>query len=207
VDAAKASALSALAAAPYYVRLEAARAGVADLVRATTLEQVRAAEHALLTTVAAAHQPIVVEGLTLACRNAAQAVGLTTIDVAQMGGGLVRMTATDAAGSGVVSEIEAQPNGNITLATEVVDGDGRCHALLDAFELALERQGVRSDSPDRRSTGGVCQLAAAKAFVRRRLQPEVVTGLNTGGTDRTQEDQSAVERRRRLNPRHRTKGR
>lgn len=206
LDAAKALALRAWSASSFYVKSDVARSRVDDVVQAQTLEQLRAAEQILLATATQQHQPIMVEGLTLACRQAAQAIGLIAIEVVKAGGG-VRMTAIDAGGSGIVSEIDAQPGGHITLATEVVGGDGRCNALLNAFELALERQGVRSDAPDRRSTGGVCELAAAKAFVRRRLQPNVTKGVCDAGAERMQEDQFTLGRRRRLNPRDRTKGR
>lgn len=205
LDAAKAQALRAWSVTSFYVKEDVARSCVNDVVRAQTLEQLRAAEQTLLATATAQHQPIVVDGLTLACRQAAQAIGLTAIELVKAGGG-VRMTAIDAGGSGIVSEIEAQPSGDITLATEVVHGDGRCHALLDAFELALERQGVRSDVPDRRSTGGVCELKATKDFVRRRLQPKVTPAAVGDGAERVQEEQLTLERRRRLNQRNRTKG-
>jgi hypothetical protein len=82
------------------------------------------------------------------------------------------------------------------MATEVVGiSDGSCHAILDGFDRALEAQGVRAGPPRRKYTGGVCQLAAAQEFVRRKVRkssPPPAQQVQPG-------EEQAVRRAQRLN--------
>ncbi len=206
LEAAKISALRTLAAGSCYVNAEAIRPFLEALVAAPTVDRVRQAEQSIVAAAGPQHQRIVIGGLTLACRNAAQATGLTAIDVTPGAIGAVRITATDATGRGIVTEIESDAGGEIAMASEVIGSDGECHALLDVFDAALEREGVRSDSPDRRATGGVCQLAATKAFVARRLRPLTTRTPGAAVVNSARSDRAALDRRRRLNSRTRTRG-
>jgi hypothetical protein len=48
--------------------------------------------------------------------------------------------------------------------------DGSCNEILDAFDRALEEAGVRAAPPKRKYTGGVCELAAARDYVLRKVR-------------------------------------
>ena len=63
--------------------------------------------------------------------------------------------------------------------------DGRCHATLNRFDAAMEAQGVRTEGlPDRKWTGGVCELSMARDFIRRKVEP-AVRRPESSGTTRT----------------------
>jgi hypothetical protein len=193
VEAEKASSLRLLSVTPCF-----AGAGtvpyIKALVDASSIEQVRAARTALVDNVERTHQRIVVDALTVACRRAANSTGFETTDVRHVPGGLVRITSRDADGRGVVTEIDARPSGEIGLASEVVNGQGTCHELIAAYERALDDEGVRRSLPDRRDTGGVCQLFPARALAEKLGVKAAVTGSNrTSGAD--------TSRRRQLNDR------
>jgi hypothetical protein len=77
--------------------------------------------------------------------------------------------ATDPAGRSLVTEIGTLPSGEASLTTEVVGvRDGSCGQILDRFDATLERLGVHAGPPQRRSTGGVCELAAARDLLRKK---------------------------------------
>jgi hypothetical protein len=109
-------------------------------------------------------------GIAKACGLAAEALAFDRVEVrpSLVGNGL-RVLALNPDGRTLVSEIEAKPDGEIDLQTEVIGvTDGSCHVLLDRFDAEIERLGLTSDRR-RESTGGVCQLATAREFVGRRL--------------------------------------
>ncbi len=59
--------------------------------------------------------------------------------------------------------------------------DGSCNLILEAFYKALESEGVRAQSPKRKYTGGVCELAAVRDFLARkitRVQTEKIKANN-----------------------------
>jgi hypothetical protein len=67
-----------------------------------------------------------------------------------------------------VTEIGTAIDRETTIATEVIGmSDPSCGQILDEFNQALAEAGVRSSPPERKSTGGVCELEAAKEFIRR----------------------------------------
>ncbi len=72
--------------------------------------------------------------------------------------------------------------------------DNSCVALMDAFDRALEQQGVRVAPRRRKSTGGIAELAAAREFLRRK-PPVKGAGQAAGESERSD------ARRRRLNAR------
>jgi hypothetical protein len=77
--------------------------------------------------------------------------------------------ATDPAGRSLVTEIGTLPSGEASLATEVVGvRDNSCGQILDRLDAILERLGVHAGPPQRKSTGGVCELAAARDLLRKK---------------------------------------
>ena len=141
------------------------------------------------------HQVVLREALATACANASLRLGFSNIETTSDPDGLVRVVASDRAGRSLVTEIRTPRDTEPSIDTEVVGvTDGSCHPILDRFDRALEHEGVRSAAPRHRSTGGVCQLAAAKEFVQKELR-----------RNRSKQDE---EKRRRLElARRRARGR
>lgn len=196
MEAAKATTLLRAAARPYLVQNPLAlEPSLVALRQAATLAQVNRAERVLTAALECEHQTVFMSALTQACENAYRQIGFDALETASAPGRLVRVIGTDPAGRTLVTEIETSAEGEPQVATEVVGvSDGSCHAILDAFDRALEAQGVRSGPPRRKYTGGVCQLAAAREFVRRKVQK----GSFDTGRD-TANEREAVRRMQRLN--------
>jgi hypothetical protein len=173
VDATRVSALLSVASSPYLVESRASlEHPLASLMNAKTLDEVRMAQEVLTDTVRSGHRKVFEKGLILACKNALHQVGFHSVETGK--GPFVgsRVIGTDAAGRALVVEIRPRENGDPRLAAEVVGiRDGSCHQILDAFEIALSKQGVQYTRPQRKSTGGVCELDAAKDFLRRLVRP------------------------------------
>lgn len=172
IEAAKASALLRVVARPYLVQNPAAlEAPLAALNQARTLGQVRQAEALLTAALESQHQAAFVSALKQACENACREIGFNAIEATSVPGRVVRVIATDPAGRTLVTEIEGNAEMEPRMATEVVGvSDDSCHGILDRFDRALEAQGVRGSAVRRKFTGGVCQLAAAREFVRRKVR-------------------------------------
>lgn len=197
VEAAKVAALLRAAARPYLIQNPAAlEPSLAGLKQARTLDQVRHAERLVTAALECEHQVVFISAVTQACQNACRQIGFGTVETTTAAGGVVRVIATDPAGRTLVTEIEGPAEGEPRMATEVVGiSDGSCHVILDAFDRALEAQGVRSGPPRRKYTGGVCQLATAREFVRRKVQK----GSVAAGRDTVGSAEEAVRRAQRLN--------
>ncbi len=170
-EAMRVSTLISLASAPYVIENPAVlEQPLTAMLSAKTLEETRQAGQALLDTVRMNHRGLFTRALTQACTNAARKIGFSTIETGRGPLDSMRVIATDAEGRSVITEIRPGKNGDPGLAAEVVGvQDGSCHQILNAFENALAEQGVRYTPPRRKSTGGVCELEAAKEFVRRKL--------------------------------------
>jgi len=191
VERAKISALLRTAGRGFIIEdrggVEAALAG---LRQAQTLNQVQAAERILTATLKSEHQKVFVRALSRACENACQKTGFSDIQTMSRGPGMTRVIASDSTGRALVSEITAEAGKQPRLVTEVVGvADGSCHAILDAFDKALEAEGVRAAPPEWKATGGVCELAATREFVQRRLYKPVVS--RRGGSSSREPEQRA----------------
>ena len=96
----------------------------------------------------------------------------------------MRVIATDPAGRTLVTEIVNSRDGEPGLETEVVGvTDGSCNPILDAFDKALEAEGVHSAPPTRKFTGGVCELAAAREFVRKKISQGQSSGIKASSSN------------------------
>ncbi len=119
------------------------------------------------------------DAIVAACSTASVTAGFAELELQPLADNLVRVVALNPAGQALVSEIRVDKD-HASVATEVVGvRDGSCVRILDAFDAALEAEGVRSAAPRRKSTGGVAELAGAREFVRklgRRLQPAKLDG-------------------------------
>ena len=171
---------------------------------ATSPEVALRAQETLMQTIEASHQKVFVHALTAACTNAARKVGFSSIQTQSTSTGTMRVIATDPSGRALVTEISADPKREPSIETEVVGvTDGSCHTLLDAFDQALEEEGVRAAPSKRKFTGGVCEMAAARDFVRKQVkrtataqaQPGVTS--TAGGDKRSQRlNQQKVQRQK-----------
>lgn len=197
-EAIKVSTLASIAATPYVVETPAVIQEPLEALRlAASPEQAQQAQHRLLQAIEVSHHRIFIQGLTLACTNAAIQVGFSSVQTLSGPAGTVRVIATDQAGRALVTEIHTDPQRGVSLETEVVGvTDGSCLSILDAFDKALEELGVRASAPERKFTGGVCELAAAREFIRKEVR-RTRNAQARSSTPAT--DESATRRSQRLN--------
>ena len=206
VEALKVSTLASIAATPYLTGdSPAIRQRLAAVCRARSVTALHQAEAGLLQAIEGEHHRLFVGSLALACANASMKVGFTAIQTTTGPFGEVRVIARDATGRSLVTEITADPARDTSIATEIVGvADGSCNAILDAFDKALEEEGVRASAPRRKFTGGVCELAAAREVAR-----DFVRGKakRTGTSDHNSAEtiETAVRRSQRQNQRTRQK--
>jgi hypothetical protein len=143
---------------------------VAANVYATSLESAKSALNNFVQQLEVNHQQVVVDNLVLSCHNAALKVGFKPLESsATVVNGVVRLIANDDTGRSLVTEIATNPDHPVQMATEIIGtSDRTCDQILDAFEAALKEEGVMFAPPERKFTGGICELEAAKDFVRKR---------------------------------------
>jgi hypothetical protein len=142
----------------------------------TPLEAKNAAKN-LLKEIESSHRRIFLKGLTIACERASLKAGFASVETHPLSTGMIRLVATDVNGRALVTEITAPASEAPKIVTEVVGvSDGTCRQIVDIYDKALEEQGIRSAMPKRKFTGGACELAAARAFVRTPVRMSVASG-------------------------------
>ena len=165
------------------------------LQQASTPEAARQAKSEVMATLETEHHRLFTQRLVGACTRASEKAGFPNVETETRPGGVVRVMATNEAGHALVSEVDASPGEEPSLATEVVGvRDGSCTEMLDAFDEALEEEGVRASTPRRTFTGGVCQLAAAKEFVQRKLRAGASAKTDDTQTERKQTESNTSDR-------------
>ncbi len=165
---AKLEGLLTLQSAPFVCDPALLQAPIQAVASATTETAVLEATHRLLTTAATAHCQVMADALVLACRHASIDAGFPSVETSLSVDGRIRVIASDDAGRALVTEIHNPPNHQLSLETEVVGvTDGSCVAILDKFDRALMDQGVSSTASERKWTGGVCELGAAKDLLQK----------------------------------------
>ncbi len=154
----------ALEQTPYAAQSPMVVTAAAALSGASGDERVKQAAERLVSAVEQEHATRFTQALTRACRAASLTLGFKSQKVIA-DKGQVRVVATDPLGRSLVSEIHGGVNREPRVETEIVGvTDGSCQELLDAFDQALDDQGVCGARRERRTTGGVCTLAAAREF-------------------------------------------
>ena len=167
------------------------------LQQASTPEAARQAKGEVMATLETEHHRLFTERLVGACTRASEKAGFPNVETETRPGGVVRVVATNEAGHALVSEVDASTDEEPSLATEVIGvRDGSCTEMLDAFDEALEEEGVRADTPRRTFTGGVCQLAAAKEFVQRKLRAGASAKADDTQTESNTSDRDDQRKRR-----------
>lgn len=172
--------------------------GVMKLDRAKTLTEFVSTHTDILTKLEDGHQKIFSTALFEAGKRAALKIGFGKIEgLRSPVSTILRFAATDPSGRSLVTEISAPKDRDVRIETEVVGvSDGSCHSILDDFDKALEAEGLRSQPAKRKVTGGVCELAAVRAFVEREIAPMAMANAANKPAAITND---AVKRARRLN--------
>jgi hypothetical protein len=139
------------------------------------------------------HQSLFTQQLLLVAQSAAVKVGFKDVRVTNAPDGTVRAIASDDTGRTLITEIGTSIDRPPTLATEIIgSSDESCHEILDAYDRALEEAGVISGAPERKFTGGICELTAAKEFIR---QPVKSKATNTTKPKTASHRRSVVPKR------------
>jgi hypothetical protein len=177
--------LAVLSAVPFHVLdAKSIETKWQALVNSSTLDEAHRAQECLIRTIEQSHQTVFTNTLALACQNAAIETGFAKIETLPSQVGVIRFSATDPRGRSLVTEIRTE-KGETALETEVVGvTDGSCAKILDAYDASLEKQGVKSGPPARKFTGGICELAAAREFLRRKVKPSAAKASATSQHNR-----------------------
>jgi hypothetical protein len=142
------------------------------VLEAGTPREIRAGRLRLEAALTESNCGVFAHSLALCCRRAALQLGFTPLGGEEAGGGLpLRVAATDASGRAIISEIRLESDGAVTLESETAGvTDGSCGELMERYDKLLEQEGVRSQPPRRRRTGGVLVMQAARRFMGTRLR-------------------------------------
>jgi hypothetical protein len=196
LEATKVETLANISATPYMLTDPTAyQEQIAAITQASSVIEVKQVDLALREKLELDHHNLFTSALVQACANAAISIGFDVIETPPSPlPSIVRVIATDKAGRNLITEINVDPAHDAAIETEVIGvSDGSCNEIMDQFDAALEAQRVRSSPPARKFTGGVCETAAARAFLRQRPQKgNQMAVTNTLCTDDT-------KRRQRLN--------
>lgn len=143
------------------------------LCYAADVHQVEEARATVWNTLVAQNDRLLVETIARACVAAAHRVDFDQTRMESTGRGVLRVISQDKHGRYLISEVGATgPSREPSLTTEVVNcSDGSCHELLDEYNKALDNEGVRSEPPQRKPTGGVCESEYARELLRSLSNP------------------------------------
>lgn len=201
VESAKLTTLLKLQTVPYICDSAVLRAPLEALVTAGTEAEAGKASRRLMQALEAGHHQVLARALVTACRNASVEAGFECVETTPGIDGSIRVIASDKNGRALVTEIHADRDREPSIETEVVGvSDGSCVGILDRFDRALEEQGVRAGASDRKWTGGVCELHAAKEFLKRKVQPRLARPAATTPTTAGKHGEG-LSRSRKLNHR------
>lgn len=204
IDALRISTLSALSQhALVLENPQAVNASLHMMRTASTITEAKQAQQQLMREILTQHNQVLTNTLKGACVNALRRIGFSSIQTRQGMDEKVRIAASNGRGKTLVTEIETDPRREPSISTEIVSGcDSETPAILDAFDKALEEEGVRSSAPIREETGGICRLETAKDFVGSRVRPAA-----TSEAPCTTASDEGARRSQRLNSRNRNRQR
>lgn len=206
VDLAKGRFLAHLASARLFTDdPDGLKKQLAMVQSATSLKSLAAAESGVLEFIGNSHNLVFLKSLSTACMRASSKIGFGQVATELAKDGTSRIIGSDAAGRAVVTEISRDNEGGFSIATEVVGViDGSCNQILDAFDEALANEGVRRSPGKKDFTGGVCELSAAREFLRRKVMP---ASKQKAAQESKSKTDSGISRTRILNTRPSTKQR
>lgn len=170
IDLEKTGVIASVLRAPIVAEnLDRVQAALAAVEASTTRRELAAARSRLHQVLAAEHGDAWLTTLQEITEKTYSAIGFRTMGEASRSEREVRLSAINGDGKVLVSELRLGKDGSPSMATEVVNGCGAdCEAILEQFDKELAKH-VRGSAPMRKPTGGVCQLDAAVAFVKRRV--------------------------------------
>ena len=159
---------------------------VQQILTASSVQQVNAAKQQCTQVLEANNQQALVQSLTIACQNASLKSGFSQITT-QNRQGKTRIIAKNYTGQALVSEIDTSDQ--VQISTETVGiSDGSCTEIIAKFEKALEEEGViRQGIPDRKFTGGICELASSQDFERNGITQKQTSSAKSSSTKVTGE--------------------
>jgi len=154
---------------------------VQQILTASSVQQVNVAQQQCTQVLEANNQQVLVQSLTMACQNASLSTGFSQITT-QNRQGKIRIIAKNYTGQALVSEIDT--NDQVQISTETVGiSDGSCTEIIAKFEKALEEEGVICQGiPDRKFTGGICELAASQDFERNGITQKSTSSAKPSST-------------------------
>lgn len=168
VESARLTTLMTLQAAPYVCEPPTLQVPLQALIKAATETEVAKASQRLMEVVQNGHQQVMAHALATACQHASVQCGFARVETQPGIDGSIRVIANDEAGRALITEIRIDQEREPSMETEVVGvTDGSCVGIMDHFDRTLEEQGVRTGTPDRKWTGGVCELSAAKELLKK----------------------------------------
>lgn len=180
IEAQKLTSLLSIAVTPFVADLPTIKSNLDTISTAQTETAIKSAHQNALFKLEQCNQTIMMNTLALACTNAANKVGFANVSTFIQSDKMVRHIASDKEGRSIVTEITTVNNGDIKLETEIVGmSDGSCIEILNAFDTALEKEGIRSIPTKRKYTGGVCELATSREFVRKNVIKKPISSMNT----------------------------
>jgi hypothetical protein len=175
---------------------ERVQAALAAVEASRNQRELTAARRGLLDLVAAEHSDAWLSGLQDITQRAYETIGFRPLQAELRSPREIRTSAVNGDGKVLVSELRLAPDGSPSMATEVVNGCGpECEGILAKFESALAEH-VRGSAPVRKPTGGVCQLDAAVAFVKRRVRRAPMKNTSSSPTSRSSSSSTRSRPRR-----------
>ena len=174
----KSQAFTQIASQPFLVTDSAKlKSSITALDNAKTIGEFKSTHQVLIEKLENGHQKIFSNAVLDAGKRAALKIGFEKIEsLPSLKQSAIRFAATDQLGRTIVTEINAPKDREVRIETEVVGvNDGSCNSILDSFDKALEAEGVRSQTPTRKYTGGVCELSAVRDFLNRKPHKEPKT--------------------------------
>jgi hypothetical protein len=172
-------------------------APVKALVAADSPSAALRAQAQFFETIRAGHQQAQIANFRVVAANAFRRIGFASVEELPGTDDKLRLVGRDAAGRTLVTEFETHHERGESVSSEVL---GVCHSqseeLLGAFEKALEEEGVIGQPPTRRRTGGVAQLEAARAFIRRPVSKTLLPGHEASKSDEADRKRAQQNNRR-----------
>lgn len=187
VESAQVQAIATLANTGYAITdQQQVMQSVQQILTASSVQQVNTAKQQCAQVLEASNQQVLVQSLTIACQNASLTSGFPQITT-QNRQGKIRIIAKNYTGQALVSEIDTSDQ--VQISTETVGiSDGSCTEIIANFEKALEEEGVmRQGDPDRKFTGGICELTSSQDFERNGIMPKQTSAAKSSSTKATGE--------------------
>jgi hypothetical protein len=193
-DAARVATMVAVNSTGLAGRSDALHAATSALAGAVTPVDLERAEVALVQAVEEEHAACFANALTATCTASASALGFESESVVTTKG-VTKIVATDGSGRSLITVVHAGANETPRLETEVVGvSDGSCQRILDQFDAELAKRGVDGAPPERKTTGGLCMLEAAREFVTKKLKKSPTQPHTNRRSARRTQAQNAVTR-------------